>query len=112
MHGDGLTSLQFRRTAGAVTEQIESTLKAPDVIQLERRGGTYIMSVARFGEPFVAPSTVDVDLGDEVYVGLFVCSHNPTVAETAQFQQRPHRRAAEGRLARRIATTSAATWRS
>ena len=27
----------------------------------------------------------DVDLGDEVYVGLFVCSHNAEVTETATF---------------------------
>ncbi len=84
-HGDGLTSLQFRRTTGGVTEQVESTLKKPDVIQLERRGRTYIMSVARFGEPFVRTEQSDVDLGDEVYVGLFVCSHNPKVSEIATF---------------------------
>ncbi len=85
VHGDGLTSLQFRRTTGGVTEQVESTLKKPDVIQLERRGHTYVMSVARFGEPFVRTEQSDIDLGDEVYVGLFVCSHNPKVSETATF---------------------------
>ena len=26
-----------------------------------------------------------LDLGDDVYVGLFVCSHNATVSETAVF---------------------------
>ena len=85
VHGDGLTSLQFRKTAGAVTEQLESTLTKPDVIQLERRGGTYIMSVARFGQPFTVTETSAVDLGDAVYVGLFVCSHNPKVQEKAVF---------------------------
>lgn len=85
VHGDGLTSLQFRKTAGADTEQVESTVKAPDVIQLERRGGAYIMSVAKFGDPFTAIETAAVDLGDEVYVGLFVSSHNPAVKETAVF---------------------------
>ena len=56
VHGDGLTSLQFRRTAGAETEQLESAVKGADVIQLERRGATYIMSVARFGERRAAAS--------------------------------------------------------
>src|SRR3954453_23621308 len=46
IHGDGLTSLQFRRTKGAVTEQIESSIKGADVVQIERRGSTYVMSVA------------------------------------------------------------------
>jgi TolB protein len=85
VHGDGLTSLQFRRTAGAETEQLESAVKGADVIQLERRGATYIMSVARFGEPFRSTELTGVDLGDDVHVGLFVCSHNPAVSEKAVF---------------------------
>jgi TolB protein len=35
VHGDGLTSLQFRNTDSADTEQIESTESSPNVIQLE-----------------------------------------------------------------------------
>ena len=85
VHGDGLTSLQFRRTAGGVTEQIESAVKGADVVQLERRGRKFIMSVAKFGEPFTASELAELDLGDEVHVGLFVCSHNPAVKEQAVF---------------------------
>jgi TolB protein len=85
IHGDGLTGLQFRRTAGADTEKIDSTVKAPDVVQLERRGRTFIMSVAKFGEPFTTTELAELDLGDEVHVGLFVCSHNPQVKEQAVF---------------------------
>src|SRR5258708_7147662 len=36
VHGDGLTSLQFRRTKGTVTEEIRSNVTAPDVVQLEQ----------------------------------------------------------------------------
>lgn len=85
VHGDGLTSLQFRRTKGALTEEKKSTLTAADVIQLARHGNTYTMSVARNGETFVSEQVTDLDLGDEVYVGLFVCSHNPDVSEKALF---------------------------
>ncbi|RIV23840.1 biopolymer transporter TolR [Fibrisoma montanum] len=85
-HGDGLTSLQFRRTAGANTEEIKSTLTGADVIQLERRGRTYTMRVAKFGEPFVTEQVTDLDLGDEVYVGLFVGSHNKDVLERGTFR--------------------------
>src|ERR1700741_25108 len=84
LHGDGLTSLQFRKTKGAATEEIKSSVKAADVLQLERRGNTYRMSVARFGDVFTTEE-VSLDLGDEVYVGLFVCSHNKDVTETARF---------------------------
>jgi len=85
VHGDGLTSLQFRRAKGATTEEIRSTLTHADIIQLERRGNKYIMSVAHNGEMFVTEEVDDVDLGDDVYVGLFVCAHNATVSETAVF---------------------------
>lgn len=84
-HGDGLTSLQYRLTKGGQTEQIKASVQGADVIQLERKGGTYIMSVARFGEPFVTEQTVNPAIGDEVYAGLFVCSHNKDVEETAIF---------------------------
>ncbi len=85
-HGDGLTSLQYRKTAGATTEEIRSTLTHADVLQLERKGNTYTMRVARFGEPFVTAEVTDLDLGEEVYVGLFVGSHNNDVVETGVFR--------------------------
>jgi len=85
-HGDGLTSLQFRKTAGAVTEEIKSKIDHANIIQLERTGNKYTMRVAKFGEPFVTEEVTDVDLGDDVYVGLFVGSHNPDVAETGIFR--------------------------
>jgi len=81
VHGDGLTSLQLRRTAGANTEEIRSKLTHADVIQLERKGNTYTMRVAKFGEPFVTEQVTDLNLGDEVYVGLFLGSHNKDVVE-------------------------------
>src|SRR5262245_58528319 len=50
VHGDGLSSLQFRRAAGSNTEEMKSSLHGADIIQLERKGSTFIMSVARFGQ--------------------------------------------------------------
>ena len=86
VHGEGLTSLQFRRTKGAITEQKEMTIKGPDVIQLERKGGSYILSAAKWGDPFTVVEVSDVSLGDEVFVGLALCSHNPEVTERAVFR--------------------------
>src|SRR4051812_25722474 len=45
VHGNGLTSLQFRRSAAAETEEhkFSDSIPDPDVqIQLERRGGVFI----------------------------------------------------------------------
>lgn len=84
VHGNGLTSLQFRSGKGATTEEIKSNVSGADVLQLERKGNTYKMSAARFGDVFTSED-VSLDLGDEVYVGLFVCSHNKDVTERAVF---------------------------
>jgi TolB protein len=85
VHGDGLTSLQYRRAAGDSMKESKFDLKAPDVIQLERRGNRYIMSVARSGELYTTQEVSDVDLGDDVYIGLFLCSHNKDVVEKGSF---------------------------
>jgi Tol biopolymer transport system component len=85
-HGDGLTSLQFRRAQGGITDQIESESKGADVIQLERRGNTYIFSAARYGEPFTTREIADFEVGESPYVGLFLCAHNPAVIEQAIFR--------------------------
>ena len=88
-HGDGLMSLQFRRTTGGITEEAKSRDSLPNadaVIQLERRDGIYLMSVARFGDTLVTQRLAGVSLPDTVYVGLFVCSHNDAVTERATFR--------------------------
>jgi Tol biopolymer transport system component/regulation of enolase protein 1 (concanavalin A-like superfamily) len=86
IHGDGLTSLQYRRAKGAVTEQIVSAVKGADFVQLERKGNSFTMSVARFGEPLTATRLDDLPLGEEVEAGLFLCSHNKDVVERAVFR--------------------------
>ena len=84
-HGDGLTSLQFRRTTGAQTEEHKLKLTKANILQLERKGNQYIMRAAIYGQPFQTDTISDIDLGDEVYVGLFVGSHNADVLETGVF---------------------------
>lgn len=94
IHGDGsLTSLQFRRSQGAITEQVESIKNLPNVIQLSKKGKKYTMAVANYGELLTSKGRIDgrtteveLDLGEEVYVGLFVCSHNADVVEKAVFR--------------------------
>jgi Tol biopolymer transport system component len=88
LHGNGLMSLQFRRATGGTTEEEKSRDSLPNadaVIQLERRDGVYIMSVARFGDTLATQELSGVSLPDTVYVGLFVCAHNDTVTERAAF---------------------------
>lgn len=84
-HGDGLTSLQFRRTAGAQTEEHRLKMTKANILQLERKGNQYIMRAAIYGQPFQTDTIPGIDLGDEVFVGLFVGSHNSDVLETGVF---------------------------
>ena len=84
-HGDGLVSLQFRRTQGGHTGEARAAIRRVDVIQLERKGNTFIMSVAEYGQSFTTVQVTDIDLGEEVYAGMFVCSHEADILEQAVF---------------------------
>ncbi len=85
-HGDGLTTLQYRKETGGNTDEVISSDTFPDVIQLERRGSTYIMSTAKFGEEFKSVELKNMELDNAVYIGIYVCSHNPEVMEIAEYR--------------------------
>ncbi len=85
VHGDGLTSFQYRATNGAIMKEIKMTIKGPDVLQLEKKGNTYTMSVAHFGEVYQTEILQDIDLGENVLAGLFVCPHTNKFSEEAEF---------------------------
>ncbi|KAA3640099.1 MAG: biopolymer transporter TolR [Bacteroidetes bacterium] len=86
IHGDGLTSLQYRKSTGGETDEIRSQNSAPDVIQLERKGSSFFLSTAKFGEEFTTVELEENFMDKEVYIGLFVCSHNPDRLETVTFR--------------------------
>lgn len=82
-HGDGLTSLQYRLVKDSATYQIVAD-SFPDVIQLERKGNKFIMSVARQGKPFSSVSFDHPGIRKEVFIGLGLCSHNSNVIEQVE----------------------------
>ena len=83
--GEGLTSLEYRKNANETASEIVGKLTHADVIQLQRTGSIYTMRIAKFGEPFVTQQITGLDLGDEVYVGLFVCSPDKDVMKNGLF---------------------------
>jgi len=85
VHGDGLTSFQYRRNAGEDMEEIKFETSGPDVLQLEKKGNTYTMSVAHFGEVYQVREIENLDLGSDLLAGLFVCSHNNNYSEQVSF---------------------------
>lgn len=86
VHGDGLTSLQYRPMKGAQTLEVKAEFGAADVVQLERSGNQIIMRAAKFGEGLLETGRIQLEISSELYAGLFVCSHEIDVAETAVFK--------------------------
>ncbi|GAB3689552.1 SMP-30/gluconolactonase/LRE family protein [Spirosoma flavus] len=86
VQGNGATLVQLRKTTGATSEENATSVKNADIIQLERRGTTFTVRVARFGEPFQMRDVAELNLGEELYVGLFVCAPNRNAAAKAQFE--------------------------
>jgi TolB protein len=85
VHGDGLTSLQYRSKAGEDMKEIKFTISGPDVLQLEKKGNNYTMSVAHFGEVYQVQTIENMDLGPDLITGLFICSHNNKFSEEVEF---------------------------
>jgi len=85
LHGDGLTSLQYRETAGDATKEARSDLKAPIRIRIQRHGNQFTLAAGSPAEELKPLAPVTVNLQDPVYVGLALGSHNADVLETAVF---------------------------
>jgi Tol biopolymer transport system component len=81
--------LQWRKLQGALMrdpqDEIFTSKKSFDIMQLERKGKTFTMRGAHSGEPLqtVGSYTTD-DMPDEVLGGVFICSHNENVVEEAR----------------------------
>jgi hypothetical protein len=85
VHGDGLTAFQFRKKNNTNIEEIKIPILNADILQLERRGRSYFISVSKLGNPFWTVEVPDFDFPEELLVGLFLCSHNKNVIEQASF---------------------------
>jgi hypothetical protein len=98
IHGDGLTSLQYREKTGATTlEKAAGKKEIQDFVQLERKGNQYIFRVSKNGQPLVEVGKVELEMGKSVLAGMFIGSHNVDVLEKAEFWNvRIEKPAAEG----------------
>ncbi len=86
LHGDGLTSLQYRDAQGEKTHEIRSNVNAPVRIRIEKQGDYVFMSVAKENEPLhSAGGSFRLKLTGNFYIGIGVCSHDNTAIEKAVF---------------------------
>jgi len=86
LHGNGLTVLQWRVSAGAAMRDPQDEIFAKDssfnVIQIERAGKNIIMRASLTGKPLELIGSHAMDnLPDEVLVGPFICSHDSNTVE-------------------------------
>lgn len=91
LHGDGLTSLQFREEKGSPTREVQANVRGPKTVHLVKRGDYVYAMVGgeiRQGKavpPEVVAGSVRVPMDGTFYVGIGVCSHDKDEVEKAEF---------------------------
>jgi TolB protein len=86
LHGNGLTSLQYREEKGAATHEIQANVSAPKRLRLVKRGAYFSMWLADENGKFqLASGSTRIALQEPFYVGIGVCSHDANVVEKAAF---------------------------
>lgn len=85
VHGDGLTSLQYRDTENDLTKEEVSVVTTPTRIYMEREGNTIRIRTGHGALPKQADAAITINLPEECYVGFFLCSHEEDVSETGHF---------------------------
>jgi len=87
VHGDGLTSLQYRAEKGGQTREVQTPVKSPTALLLERDGDIFTFSATDASGRLYPVGSMSVALRDPVYAGLAVCAHDDTRRETAVFSE-------------------------
>ena len=86
LHGNGLTSLQYREDKGTATHEIESNISAPKRVRLETKGQFAYLLLSAGGEALhLAGASIRVPFVAPFYVGIGVCSHDKNAIEKAVF---------------------------
>ena len=104
VHGNGLTSLQFRESSGGMTREIQAAETRPSRLGIERQGDAFFMlapggqdstidpgkttlaSQASAPKPLEpAGAFVRLHFTEPIYVGIGVCAHDDARLERAAF---------------------------
>ena len=84
IHGDGLTSLQYREETGGKTQEIKGPPNG-NYITLEKIGNKIRMRTATDVKPDAVTAEIEMEFPGTFYIGLFICSHETDILETACF---------------------------
>ena len=86
VHGDGLTSIQYREERGGPTREIQSNVSAPRRVRIEKEGDYVFMSIARENDTLhAAGGSFKIKYSEPFFIGLGVCAHDSNTVEKAVF---------------------------
>ncbi len=86
LHGEGLTSLQFRDEKGAATHEVQSYIRQPRRLRLVKRGDYFYMALADESRRLqIAAGSPKIHLSGSYYIGIGVCSHDKDAVTKAEF---------------------------
>lgn len=86
VHGNGLTSLQFRTEVGGPTREVQCSRLAPNAVRLEKRGDYVLLQLSDINGKFEASGClIKLAFRGVFYAGLAVCAHDNQAFEAAQF---------------------------
>ena len=86
VHGDGLTSIQYRRAPGDITREVQANISAPGRVGIEKRGDYFSMLTASGDNPLeFSGGMFKLPIVEPFYIGLGVSAHNNETIETAIF---------------------------
>jgi TolB protein len=86
LHGEGLTSLQYRDEKGATTHEVQSNISAPKRLRLAKRGKyIYLLLGGSDEQLHITGASIQLPLDGPFYIGIGVCSHEKDLVESAVF---------------------------
>ncbi len=85
VHGDSLIVLQYRTETGGMTKEIQSAVRGPAAMRLERTGNLFTLYVTPSDGERRVVGSVTVPVPDSAYAGLVVCSHDVEARTTVEF---------------------------
>jgi TolB protein len=86
LHGNGLTSLQYRDEKGAATHEIQANILAPKRLRIEKQGDFIYVSLGDEEKTLrFSGASIHAPVQGTFYVGIGVCSHDPNAVEKAVF---------------------------
>jgi hypothetical protein len=87
LRGDGLVTVQYREAGSTRPVEIMFKVKQAGMIQIEKKGPTFTVSAARFGEEYERHSTGLPGLSGILRGGFFVCSNRAGQMELVRFSR-------------------------